>query len=334
MARGSATPNQLSFDGNQTVGDLKSRLEEFGAVEFEQNISDYLVDQTIEAYADFTDNVPEATLETYNKMIVAGNDSAWVCKRLDNPRRRFAGVNSGDFEANKSMTNIYRPGKPAGYTNRSMQIRALRELRDMDVADDPKEFYHSDAWTTRDIQRQFAHYNWGAVPAEVNRLQQKLDVVHRLASTAMQGFLRNLEDIHPDLPKYVTPQDLQTSPIRINFYHPGQGTVLASKHSDKGFFTDQIAESHRGLRVMNPQSGEMQLIEREEPSSGLFFPAWAFQNSFPNSPFKAAEHDVIDDDRPNDKRKLYGKNVVRWSMIFFVNSHLAGYAADRSLTHK
>ncbi len=338
---------QLSVFGDQTAGDLISTIERDGYALIDHGASEELVDALIRDYAAFTDNLPDPSLETMEAMIPGGTDPATLEKRLDD-------LNYGrnlDAYWHKYNTNHPQFAKPGGYTNRSLQIRALREVRGVELADDPKEYYHYHPNSLTVIDQLHEAYGWGPVPSEVKTLHMRFAAIHRAGVAAVTGAYAKLEAEHPDLlSRFATKADLDGSPIRLLFYHPGQGDLLAGGHYDKGLGTLQIAESHRGFRARVPGTNSeeqiaayradpltdpnMQLLERDDPNLGIFFPARAWINdvAYPHSRLEPTWHDVVNLPEMNAGRALHGKNCARWAIIFFTNSRAAG-AVTKSQTH-
>jgi hypothetical protein len=234
------------------------------------------------------------------------------------------------------MTNHPVFGKPGGYTNRSLQIDALRFFGvGSNIDDDPKEYYHYSPLGLGRIQKLHDMYEWGAIPPRVIRLHEKFATVHELGAKAMVKTMIELEDTHPNVVgRFITPAAIEESPVRLLFYHPGQGSVLAAGHFDKGVATIQIAESHEGLRIKNPQDGTMETLVRS-PEYGAFFlaHAWKKEPMYPDSALTPAFHDVVNAPVPNEGRNLYGQNVARWSIIFFMSAFASGHIPKKQDTH-
>lgn len=304
---------QLTFKGN----DIRSDIEQDGYSLVSNGIEDNdAVDELIESYARFTDNLPDPEPETMNAMIV---DTS----RLD-------AINySADKqpEWHKYRTNHPQPAKPGGYTNRSLQIATLRQFqRDKTsggnaITDDPKEYYHFHPNSLGKMAVQHQQFGWGKIPPEVLVLNMRFARIHELAYLAIKNNLSLLEESHPELTtRYITPDDLNNnSPIRLVFYHLGQGDILAGGHYDKSAFTMQVAESHMGLRVQNPETGSM--IQVRRPANlGVAFPGFLWRQMYPDSQLSPTWHDVINLNEINDGQKLRGQNCARWALIWFCNT--------------
>lgn len=318
---------QQTTEGFLTFQEVK----ENGFALIDHSVSPDLVDALITDYATFTDNFPDPTPETMNNMIVDPNN-------LDALDR------SADIQAewHKYRTNQPHYAKPNGYTNRSFQADVLRnfgrKVLDLktgelvDAYEDPKEYFHYAPGHRQAMESAHEEFGWGPIPSEVSTLLTRFHTIHGLAKSAMSSFYGKLEETHPELVKYVRPEDLDISPIRLLFYHPGQGDVLAGGHYDRGLGTLQIAESHQGLRIRNAHTGEMEMVQRN-PRTGVAFPALKWTDGLAGSELQPLWHDVVNSDIPNESRNLHGKNVVRWSLIFFTNSKALGEDSIKSRTH-
>jgi hypothetical protein len=291
----------------------------------EHGIPDETIDELIQAYATFTDELPDPTLLVMGGMIMDPFE-------LDELNRSAAGRNGW----HKYMTNHPVFGKPGGYTNRSLQIDALHFFDiGNNLEDDPKEYYHYSPLGLDRIRKQHEEYGWGPIPPEVIRLHERFGIVHELGAKAMINTMRQLEETHPAvIDRFITPAALNDSPIRLLFYHPGQGKELAAGHFDKGVATIQIAESHEGLRIKNPHDGKMQPLVRS-PQYGAFFlaHAWTKEPMYPSSELSPAFHDIVNLPNLNEGRKLHGQHVARWSIIFFMSAIAGGHLPKKSQTH-
>lgn len=306
-------------------------VKEHGFALIEQNIPPDLIDSLIADYAVFTDNFPDPKPETMNAMIVDPND-------LDNLNR----IADTQNEWHKYRTNQPHYAKPNGYTNRSFQASVLRQFdrrildsktgEMVEAHEDPKEYFHYAPGHRQAMERAHDEYGWGSIPSEVSVLLTRFHTIHGLAKAAMGSFYGKIEETHPELVRFVRPQDMEISPVRLLFYHPGQGDVLAGGHYDRGLGTLQIAESHQGLRTRNPRTGEMDMVQRD-PRMGVAFPALKWTDGLPDSEIQPLWHDVIDSDVPNEGRNLHGRNVARWSLIFFTNSEELGEKSIKTRTH-
>lgn len=94
----------------------------------------------------------------------------------------------------------------------------------------------------------------------------------------------------------------------------------------------QVGDSHRGLRVRDSQTGEMTLVETP-PQVSPVFPALKWDSAFPNSTLNSLWHDVINDPTACVDRNLHGRNIARWTLIFFVNSKALGEKVNKASTH-
>lgn len=312
---------QLSLWGGTTGADYQTELEQKGFVLLDQKIPAEVIDAYISAYADFTDNLPDPEPATMNAMI----KNVKNLDRLDYSKDK-------QKEWHKYRTNTPHFAKPNGYTNRSFQVAVLENMRGTEQGDDPKEYFHYTPGMREEVAKRHQQYGWGATPPELERLMSRAHSLHYFAKTAMTGFYATLQESHPDLARFVRPQDLDISPLRGLFYHHGQGDELAGGHHDRGLGTLQIAESHLGLRVRNPATDEMDLVERD-PEYGIAFPALKWRSAFPDSNLRSLWHDVINVPTACKDRVLHGQNVARWSIILFTNSQEIGDQNVKNLTH-
>ncbi len=302
---------QLTFEGSVLLGDISSQ----GFSLVDHGIHPDEIDGLMEAYAKFTDNLPDPELETMNNMMVDVTNLDRLDYHQDN-----------QVEWHKYRTNHTQFAKPGGYTNRSLQVAALHKF-DRDVLpngerieDDPKEFYHFHPNSFRKIEKTHEQFDWGKIPPEVSTLHMRFSTIHRLAREAIINTLTIAEQTHPELTsKYARAQDLDNSPLRLLFYHPGQGDYLAAGHYDKSSFTMQIAESHMGLRAQNPQTHTMEAVRRPA-NKGVVFPGFLWTQMYPDSELSPAWHDVVNINELNDARSLHGRNCARWALIWFTNS--------------
>lgn len=331
---------------------LNSRLTEDGFALIDHHIPPDMIDEAVATYADFTDQLPDPSLETLSAMIVDPD-------KLDNLDY------SKDKEKNwhKYRTNHPQYAKPGGYTNRSEQIKALqlfhRKVTDevtgelVAPSDDPKEYFHfhPNAASIPIMEQMHEDHGWGPIPPEVYKVHEKFTKIHFLSRQAITKTFQLLEDEHPELTsRFATKADLFGSPVRLLYYHPGQGDLLAGGHTDKGLATIQLAESHVGFRARKPSSTQDKTIEqyrtdpvndpsmmllRRPPEKGVFFIAEAIRNelAYPGSPLTPLWHDVINVDEVNEQRIIHGEDCVRWAMIFFANSPAAGMVG-KDRTHR
>jgi hypothetical protein len=330
---------QVSFGAEVLRGELVTQ----GFSLIDHSVSLEQVDELIEAYADFTDNLPDPDAELLSRMLPAEPDPR--TGKLDLDVLDYA-QDGPENKWHKLRTNTPYWAKPNGYTNRSQAVRALHVARDIVLPDDPKEFYHFTPDTWGLMRAQHDRYGWGPIPDEVQKLHKKFSAIHYAAREAVRSQLALLEERDRGLlGSVVTPRDLMKSPLRLLFYHPGQGEILAGGHFDKSVATLQIAESHLGLRILDPiqiegdwrtapanEHGMHNIIRPAE--KGAFFTGLNYRESaaFPDGDLIPAWHDVINRPELNDRRTLHGKNVARWALIFFVNSELVG-VPDKAKTH-
>jgi hypothetical protein len=318
---------QLTLSGEALHDDIGRQGYSF----IDHGIDPEHIDALVSAYATFTDELPDPSLDVMNDMITDPNE----LDELDyaaNPAEPW----------NKYHTNYPEFAKPGGYTNRSLQTAALRaagrQVTDkatgasVEPEDDPKEYYHFHPNSTVAMNRMRETYGLAHLPPEVHELHARFARIHNLGANALKKAYADLEDRYPELvPTHFSPRDVQSSPVRLLFYHPGQGDVLAAGHYDKSHSTIQIAESHLGLWIRDPENG---LITRT-PDKGVFFlgKSWHSDNSFPESELKPGWHGVVNRPELAEGREMHGKNVARWAIIFFANSLAAGTITDKSETH-
>jgi hypothetical protein len=300
---------QLSFEGEI----LRNEMGGKGYALVQHGLEDG-TNELIQAYARFTDNLPEPELETMSLMI----SDVTKLDELDYSMDK-------QVEWHKYRTNHPQFAKPGGYTNRSLQIAALREFdRDTTldgkvIQDDPKEYYHYHPNSMADISRQHGKFGWGGLPSELFALNLRFSAVHKLAREAITSTLSLIEEDHPELTSlYARPRDLDISPLRLVFYHKDQGEVLAERHLDKSSLTMQLAESHMGLRAWNPQTNKMETVRRPA-GSGVVFPGVLWNQMYSGSEFSPTWHDVINLEEPNEGQILRGQNCARWALIWFTN---------------
>lgn len=311
---------------------VEQQLQDQGFAVIKHGIPPELIDALIADYAVFTDNFPDPEPHTMNAMMVDPDELDVLDRSADT-----------QTEWNKYRTNQPHFAKPNGYTNRSYQAEVLRmydrKVTDKDTGElvtayeDPKEYFHYSPGHRQAIENAHKEFEWGHIPSEVSILLTRFHTIHGIAVTAMSNFYGKLEETHPDLAKYTRLEDLEISPLRLLFYHPGQGDVLAGGHFDRGLGTLQIAESHMGLRTRNPQTRRMRLAQ-SELDEGLAFTALRWNDeTLPGTTIKPLWHDVINKETPNKDRHLHGGNVARWSLIFFTNSAALGAEVDKHDTH-
>jgi hypothetical protein len=318
---------------------LRTNISEQAYALVEHGISSDLIDELVNAYATFTDSEEYSTpdLETINSMLNTFDKEGEIDLDVLDYHR------DTNFEWHKYKTNHPQHAKPGGYTNRSLQVEALRAFgRDISpktglpLEDDPKEFYHYHPDGTEVMSNIHKKYGWGSIPPEVLELHARFSPIHQLARQAITETFRILEDDCPELiNKYVRPEDLDNSPLRLIFYHDGQGDVLAAEHRDKSTMTMQIAESHMGLRVRNPETREMQLVRRSA-KEGVLFPGLLYPTMHKEvgTALPPTYHDVINLDESNDSRALHGRNCARWALIWFTNAELFRIPEKHETHHK
>jgi len=310
---------QLTFEGSAINDELLNQ----GFTLLDHHIPNEAVDELIAAYAKFTDNLPDPDLETVAALVKDPDKLDELDYGQDTKK-----------EWHKYRTNHPFVFKPGGYTNRSLQVKAVREILGLEVEDDPKEYYHFLPSSTVRMNAQRDRFGWGPLPPEVYDLNKRFAPIHALGAKAITGLMQNVEDKFPELiSKVMTPKDLEASPLRLLFYHPAQGDLLAGGHYDKTIFTAQLAESHEGLRLRNPSNGEMQEVTRPPEKAVAFAGSLlTLPHVYPDSEIKPGWHDALNKEVLNEGRSLIGKNVVRWALVFFANSGFAG-EIGKDITH-
>lgn len=305
-----------------TTLDRSSVQDDFlrqGYILVDHRIPSEAIEDVIGAYADFTDNIPDPSLQLLDRMMPAANAGGKINLDIidhsqDNQR-----------EWHKYRTNHWRPRKPGGYTNRSLQVAALAAERGLIIKDDPKEYWHSHTNNIQKINEQRERYGWGPMPPEVEILEQQFAVIHHLARVAMTRVYIQLATTHPDLVRfYGGPSNLVDSPLRLLFYHHGQGPMLAEKHYDQSYATQQIAESHQGFQILNPQTQEMVDVVRPPEKGVVFISAAWKKHAYPDSPLMPALHQVVNTPEANEGRRLQGRNCARWALIHFADADARG----------
>ncbi len=353
----SALDRQQSLEGMQLLADLQAR----GYAEFDHGIPDEEVELVIERYADFTLNYPDPEPATMDAMLPqkptsqdlvnpkyseevedeAGekiktgifSPGTWMSKKLDELDR------TADTQAgwHKYRTNIPQVGKPDGYTNRSFQERALKQARGLAVipSEDPKEFYHFTPCHYATMARTHVELGWGSIPQEVGLLNGAFAGIHQKAAALMLRVCSIIEETHPEITRFITPESLLTSPIRLLFYHPTDNEQLGAGHYDKSGSTLQLAESHEGLRVGLGKDSPLKEIVRP-PNQAVYFPGKQFAEAFPDTPFQPGWHDIVSIDRYNEGRTIPSKAIevcARYALILFANP-VDFVQPDKSETHK
>lgn len=323
--------SQLTLWGHETGADIQTEIEKRGFTVIEHGMSPEAIDELVTAHAAFTDNHPEPEAATMNSMITN-------TANLD--ELNFAADTQTDWH--KYRTNIPAFAKPNGHTNRFLQADALRQFGRLqphvngnvteEAKEDPKEFFHYMPGYRDQVDKLHQAAGWGPVPLEVKELAMRMHTVHYLAKQALTSVFAKLEEIYPTLGQFITPADLDISPLRSLRYHTGQGAVLGDGHHDRGIFTMQVADSHRGLRVRDPASHKMTLVDTP-PNVSPIFPAEGWRRAYPDSGMRSLWHDIINDPTACEDRTLHGNNLARYAIIFFVNSRKLGDKANKRAMH-
>ncbi len=294
------------------------------------------IEAVADAYATFAVNLPDPKPETFNALMPCADP-----KRLD--ELDYAADTQSDWH--KYRTNHPQLHKPGGYTNRTLQVEILRAFGRDEMPtgepfpdEDPKQFYHYHPNALQRMREMHERYGWGAIPSEVENLHARFSAVYDQMRRVTRGVLTLLDETHPELlNEYAADLDDpegDIGPMRFLFYDltdAPAGSTMAERHVDKGRATFQIAENFKGLRVLNPLTREMSLVDRE-PEYAAFFPSWAWstEEHFPDSDLKGTPHDVIKINELNPGRTEIEKLCGRWSLILFLNSEVAG---DKTATH-
>lgn len=308
---------QLTFDGQN----MHESLANHGYALIPHNIPVDHFEELETLYEAFR-ALPDPEPETLDAMILDPDN----LDRLDFTKDK-------QKEWHKYRTNVPRGAKPDGLTNRSLQVHALSSQRGIEIQDDPKEFYHFTPPLRVDLEKRHKEFGWGLIPTEVNKLNDHLLTIHNIAKKVMISVFANLEEnLGPLMDKWITAPDFNLSPLRWLAYHKGQGEVMAEPHVDKGWFTAQLGESHEGLWVKNPKSGEWQQVKRQAEYA-VVFPSWAFEQSHADSDIKATDHKVTNIPKLNEGRTIHSEDVVRNALIWFQHCDKAGFASDKVLTH-
>lgn len=321
---------QGTFEHERLVSDIAER----GYAEFEHGIPPDHIDRLVDSYAIFTQALPDPSHQLASAMLPSEN--AGIEERLDDLDRSV----DKDPQWHKYRTNTDGVGKPNGYTNRSLQVTALREVRGLEIGDDPKEFYH---WTPAHHVHMVGNHNefgWGPLPSEVIALGMAFSPIHHRATKLLFKVLALIEEDHPEIRRIVTPQSLRTSPLRLLFYHGSdQGSELGAGHYDKSTITVQIAESHEGLRVAPDSASPLAPVQRQ-PEKAVIFPGKSLRESLDTpqleTPYQPGWHDIVKVGRLNEGRSMSpeaAQSCVRWALIFFANQQNF-IQPDKSATHQ
>ncbi len=320
---------QLSIESELLLYEIRER----GAALIEHGLSDVVIETCIDAYTEFTSNLPDPEPETMDAMLpdVPEHELAHRLDDLDRSRDK-------QKEWHKYRTNIPWIAKPGGYTNRSFQTKALEITRNITFGDDPKEYYHYFPGGKPVVERQHRDNNWGPIPQEYYRLDTAFLAIHTAGRLLTEQVLSQIEDVHPEVRKIITPQAIADSPVRLLFYHQSESEELGAGHYDKGMLTFQIAESHEGLRIAKDDNSPLEMVRRA-PHLAAFFPSSGLGSNemgeYPNSPFSPGWHDIIKSSQLNEGRTMSDKTAAvcaRWAIIFFTGRENF-IVPDKALTH-
>lgn len=305
---------QLSLTGAQ----LQKEIMERGYAEYQHGISDGAIEYLVDTYATFTLAHPDPEPVTMNAMLPDGEDPDLLRYQLDELDRS----QDDQTEWHKYRTNAGQLFKPDGYTNRSYQEDVLRSVRGVNIpAEDPKEYFHFTPKWYANMARNHEAFGWGPIPPEVKDLNQAFTPIHRRATELMMRVCGDIEEVHPEIQKFVTSQSLMTSPLRLLFYHPTNRPELAYGHYDKGLATLQIGESHQGLHIARDYNDSLQPVLRNSDTAA-FFAGSGLARFFPDTVFQPAWHSVVATNQLNEGRSVpleASEVCARWALIFFAN---------------
>jgi hypothetical protein len=297
---------------------LEKEIMKRGYAELQHSICADDIHLLVDRYTDFTLNYPDPLPETMDAMLPAfpANPNDLVLDDLDRTK-------DIQEEWHKYRTNLPGIGKPNGYTNRSFQVRALKQARGVALDDDPKEFYHYNPRHFAQMASHHTEFGHGPIPHEVVQLDKAFSSIHHKASELMVEACAFIEEIHPEINRVVTRQSLLTSPLRLLFYHPSDNEVMGAGHYDKSVTTLQLAESHEGLRISPDKISALQPVVRNA-NKAVFFAGSSLRDRIgQETPFQPGWHDIIKIDRLNEGRELSAKAsevCTRWALIFFANA--------------
>lgn len=307
-------------------------IMERGYAEFEHGIPQEEIENIVWQYGRFTVNHPDPQPATMDAILPEGDDPQIIGKVLD----VLDYSKDKQKEWHKYRTNVPAIGKSNGYTNRSFQVDALRRARGLYLPEeDPKEFYHFMPSHFVGIAKAHEEYGWGPIPQEVNMLNNAFAPVHRKILEMMMRVCSIIEERDPRVTKYMTPEALALSPLRLLFYHPTLKPTLAAAHHDKGFLTGQIAESHTGLQVAPSDEEPLQPVIRDA-NEAVIFPAWGIEQNMPELGYKSGWHAAENDGDLNPGQSEipdFAKEIcARWVLVWFTNG-MQYENPDKALMH-
>ncbi len=301
------------------AGKFNYEIQQRGYSVLEHNIPNDMIEELVYRYADFTLNHPDPSYQTMSDMLSVRNIE--IDKKLDLLNK------SKDKEItwHKYRTNVEGIGKPDGYTNRSLQEKALLEIRGVVIPpEDPKEFIHYTPGMLYKIRQEHKEFKWGSVPQEVIDLDKAFLPIHELSRMLILKTCALIEETYPDVGKYVTKKSLLTSPNRLIFYHKvdNKKLMLGGEHYDKSFLTVQPAESHLGLRIAKNEDSDLEDVVRGTEYAAVFF-GKSFEDAYGiDSVYTPGWHDIYKTNIPNEGRfipKIAENICARWALIFFAN---------------
>lgn len=316
---------------------LLEDIAERGYAEFEHNIPNEWVEKLIDAYTAFSLAYPDPSPETMSAMLPQTPTEAdlenkdyqddtglflpekWLGCQLDVLERK----QDDQQEWHKYRTNAEQVGKPEGYTNRTFQERAIKEQRGLIIPpEDPKEYYHFSPQHYANMARNHQVFGWGPIPKEVIDLERAFTPIHAKAVELVMRVCAIVEEVHPEIRSFISPEALGRSPLRLLSYHPTEEILLGGGHYDKSAMTLQIAESHRGLRVAPNSESEMYEVVRDAQTA-VFFCGDAIQRHHDEkTPFIPAYHDITRTDTLNNGRSVpeaAAEICIRWALVFFAS---------------
>jgi hypothetical protein len=302
---------------------MRHELQERGYAELEHGIDPEHFYELTEAYFKFSLAYPDPEPATIDAMLPTTpddiNDSNWL-DELDRSKDTQA-------EWHKYRTNTESPGKPNGYTDRSFQEEALWQQRGIEIGEDPKEYFHWMPRHLRDVMDNHREYEWGLIPDEVFDLTTAFSIIHVKSHLLMRKVCRTIEDQHPGLNQIITPQALNTSPLRLIGYHHSDKPYLGGDHYDKSSLTLQLGESHEGLLVAKDCDSPMEPVRRDASKTVLFMGKRLSDPSighFPDSPFKPGWHGIQNLDVMNQGQcpipEFAKDKFQRWALIYFAGN--------------
>ena len=302
----------LTVEGDR----MRHEIQERGYYELNHGIPYELIEGLVEAYGEFTAQLPEPDFSTLVDMLPITHPE--IADNLDVLDR------SADRQTDwhKYRTNAEGVAKPNGYTNRHLQQLALASAGIVIPPEDPKEYYHYSPQHRAGMRQNHAKYNWGDLPREVTRLDDAFEPIHERAVNISRIIFSMIEETNPEALRKVSARSLIRSPLRLLFYRTADGPeqCLGGGHYDKSAITIQIAESHGGLRIARSKTDELQHVQRDSKSAVAFVgrdPQFKLQD------MKPGWHDIQPGGAQVDGRvipEFVQETYARWALIFFPNT--------------